>query len=534
MTTLVPKYDEGSAGAVNRPFNLKLAESISVKDFGATGDGSTNDLAAIQAAINSISATGGSVYFPKGTYFIDGPSTDSSGIIVSSSNIKLYGDGASSVLKQSDTSKFVLVLNGTTGQLSNIEICDLYFNGPTLRATYTSTGQIQQHYHLLMVINVDNLHIHDNVFYAPIGDAIALDQAYQNEGAPPYTNARHNKNVWIKNNVIDGFDYNNRNGVSIIDGENVYINNNTLTRLSNQYMPGPIDIEPNAFPYYTNKNIYVTNNSFSDTNGASGHISYFIPTNSYLASTPPQNFIFEGNIFTGNGRCFRGFNYNNIPLYLQIKNNICNTTREAFIFGFSGVNNYLIDAVISDNIFNCNNTISTNNTNILGNNVGAIQDTVKNVIFSNNINRGNSVSAGLIISANVDNCIIQGNEFDTSIDFGVRVGGGALVTITYMSFIGNTFKNIAGSGLSVQMDSDNPNAATCVWQGNMSPGGAGTCRFVATQFIDYSSASPQAIAAGRYAVGARSFNKTPAVGQPKSWVCTVAGLPGTWVSEGNL
>ena len=35
-------------------------------------------------------------------------------------------------------------------------------------------------------------------------------------------------------------------------------------------------------------------------------------------------------------------------------------------------------------------------------------------------------------------------------------------------------------------------------------------------------------------VGDRVINTTPTVGQPKSWVCTVAGTPGTWVSEGNL
>lgn len=40
--------------------------------------------------------------------------------------------------------------------------------------------------------------------------------------------------------------------------------------------------------------------------------------------------------------------------------------------------------------------------------------------------------------------------------------------------------------------------------------------------------------AGTWSVGDRVFNSTPAVGQPKSWACTVAGTPGTWVSEGNL
>jgi hypothetical protein len=39
---------------------------------------------------------------------------------------------------------------------------------------------------------------------------------------------------------------------------------------------------------------------------------------------------------------------------------------------------------------------------------------------------------------------------------------------------------------------------------------------------------------GTYVVGTRTRRATPAVGSPKAWVCTVAGTPGTWVSEGNL
>lgn len=49
--------------------------------------------------------------------------------------------------------------------------------------------------------------------------------------------------------------------------------------------------------------------------------------------------------------------------------------------------------------------------------------------------------------------------------------------------------------------------------------------------IAYGTASPTA---GTWIRGDRVFNSAPAVGQPKSWVCTAAGSPGTWVSEGNL
>jgi hypothetical protein len=37
-----------------------------------------------------------------------------------------------------------------------------------------------------------------------------------------------------------------------------------------------------------------------------------------------------------------------------------------------------------------------------------------------------------------------------------------------------------------------------------------------------------------YLIGDRVINTAPTVGQPIAWVCTVAGTPGTWVSEGNL
>jgi hypothetical protein len=40
--------------------------------------------------------------------------------------------------------------------------------------------------------------------------------------------------------------------------------------------------------------------------------------------------------------------------------------------------------------------------------------------------------------------------------------------------------------------------------------------------------------AGYFRLGDRIMQQTPTVGQPKGFVCTVAGTPGTWVSEGNL
>jgi len=49
---------------------VKLAGQLSVKDFGAVGDGVANDTAAIQAALTAGQALGKSIYFPAGTYSV--------------------------------------------------------------------------------------------------------------------------------------------------------------------------------------------------------------------------------------------------------------------------------------------------------------------------------------------------------------------------------------------------------------------------------------------------------------------------------
>lgn len=70
MATLIPKFQNPGSSTVNRPIDQKLVEWVSVKDFGAVGDGVTNDAAAIQAAHDYIVSTAkqGTLLFPAGTY----------------------------------------------------------------------------------------------------------------------------------------------------------------------------------------------------------------------------------------------------------------------------------------------------------------------------------------------------------------------------------------------------------------------------------------------------------------------------------
>jgi hypothetical protein len=64
-------YDPPFTGAVPYPVCEKLEQVVSVKDFGAVGDGTTDDFDAIQAANDAAQTAGASLYFPSGVYAIN-------------------------------------------------------------------------------------------------------------------------------------------------------------------------------------------------------------------------------------------------------------------------------------------------------------------------------------------------------------------------------------------------------------------------------------------------------------------------------
>ena len=87
----VTTYTQGSTGSDTRTVTARLQDYVSVKDFGAVGDGSTDDLNAFNEAI---AANVGAIYVPKGTYKISGTLT------CADKNLKLVGAGEkSSILK---------------------------------------------------------------------------------------------------------------------------------------------------------------------------------------------------------------------------------------------------------------------------------------------------------------------------------------------------------------------------------------------------------------------------------------------------
>jgi hypothetical protein len=98
-------WTQNGGGAVSRTVDSKLKDVVSVKDFGAVGDGVTDDTAAIQAALDSGTAK---ISVDLGTYRI------TSRIIIPS-NVTLCGDNSKSCIIKMDGADRVCTLgNGST------------------------------------------------------------------------------------------------------------------------------------------------------------------------------------------------------------------------------------------------------------------------------------------------------------------------------------------------------------------------------------------------------------------------------------
>jgi len=246
----------------------------SVKSYGAVGDGTTDDSAAIQACVNANC----SIFFPSGTYKVVTP-------ITIPSNKLLYGEGACSTILYTGTTTSQGALYANSGSAStyveNLTIQNLKVLGTV------ATAGFSEFVHLIALHGVRNCLIDNCVIEGFRGDGIIFGSG--DIGGQE----RHNVDVTVTNCYIDGVNNDNRNGISVIDGNGVSIENNYFTRCTKSTMPGAIDIEPDANNYHVIKNISIRNNRIYDCRGGVASITIFLPIQTF--TTAPNGFVIEGN-----------------------------------------------------------------------------------------------------------------------------------------------------------------------------------------------------------------------------------------------
>jgi hypothetical protein len=255
--------------------NLTQYANVKDKRFGAKGDGVTDDTAAFQAAVNAADR----VFVPAGTYKV--------GIVTLPANTEIFGVGASSVLKQITASitastGSLYVNSGSAGTtVDNITIRDLRIEAQDAVPVFS------EFIHLVALHGVRNALVQNVQFIGFKGDGLQFGSG--NIGGQE----RHNYNVKVENCLFDGINRENRNGISIIDGDSGIISGCTFQNCSKSTMPGAIDFEPDSYAYHIVKNWVVENNTFKAIGGNVGCIGMIFP-----AAVPiPVGFSFINNTF---------------------------------------------------------------------------------------------------------------------------------------------------------------------------------------------------------------------------------------------
>lgn len=458
-------FTQAGSGAVIRTVQSKLEESVSVKDFGAVGNGTTNDYTAVLNALTA--GKGKAVYFPAGTYLLNSSITMDSTF----SNTDIYGDGPGTVIKTgSAATQATLRIRGA----NNISIRNIKLDG-------NSAAQSSNEARLVFIDRAaSNISFYDVWFYDSYADNVWL---YMPVGYGPvstvnFTDCRFesvvrsvcaNVLLWNTENVTfqgcyftdykyDAIAINFYapaiNGGLIVDS--CYFQNNNSTLFAIEAVAG--DNSPGD-RFYRIKNVSITNNTFDGDNntlggsGISGWADYVsIVGNTWRRSdsgTWKQGIEAAGNywtisnnvlddsriVFTALAGASSGTNY-------IVTNNSVRVVGGSEIYGIQfGYNGTFDGVVVANNIVEL--------IGLTGPNTGAINAgtydltaVLTNTRITNNIlSHDSTVSAvnGIRLScaAGSNNIIIDQN---TLVNFDQGIGSSAS-TATDVTVSNNTLRN---------------------------------------------------------------------------------------------
>jgi hypothetical protein len=133
-------YLPAGTGAVATTVQTKLRESVSVKDFGAVGDGVTDDTSAIQTAITS--NPGRTIFFPSGKYLITSTITIASPATVLEgelSGLEYVTAGSGGAVIVCNTATDAVYFNNTAAPTGALQGCGMK-NLSIARTVHVATG----------------------------------------------------------------------------------------------------------------------------------------------------------------------------------------------------------------------------------------------------------------------------------------------------------------------------------------------------------------------------------------------------------
>jgi len=414
---------------------------VNVREWGATGDGTTDDRTVIQAAIDFVAGRGGgTVFFPKGTYIIGDASVNSSGaaagrcdLEITSSNMTFRGERGA-------------ILKAKGGVVTSLEMSSLLFAFQKTDITIESlvidgnkaNNDINDNYgNGINIWDCKRVSIINNHIYNCARDGITITD--QTRLSPA---ALGNEDIMIANNLVTGCRATSQTtggeGIIVVQGDRIIIENN----ISQGNWRG-IELETLATTadYRGCVNITVTGN-ICNNNEYGG-----------IGINGPSRVNLTGNVCDGN------------DLYgIRINSSIPVTTSEITLTGnrvtgpsTTGVSieNYQELTLASNSIQNCTkNLYLTDVVNIVINGnviAGATQHGVdfligtnNTLLFTGNMIRASNQSAGAFdnVAGNANYAIFSANRIEgTSARYGINAAGSS------WTIIGNSLDNSGTTGI---------------------------------------------------------------------------------------
>lgn len=192
---------------------LMLEDTMNVRQFGAKGDGETDDTAKIQKALDTVK----NVHVPDGTYMVNAITTVA---LNSKNHLSLSENATIKAIANSASTYYVL-------SISNVS--DVIVEGGTISGDKTThTGETGEWGHCIRIVNgASNIVIRDVKLIDAWGDGIYVNNA---------------TDVRTENVIVDNA---RRNGYSIISATNFHSLNDTIKNVIGTDPQAGVDIEPN-------------------------------------------------------------------------------------------------------------------------------------------------------------------------------------------------------------------------------------------------------------------------------------------------
>jgi hypothetical protein len=469
-------YTPAGTGAVDTTVQAKLRESVSVKDFGAVGDGVTDDTAAIQAALDA----GDVIVIPYGTYICHGLTCAGKTIVSESATLKQ---------KTGDEDEAVLTFTGTSRLQGHLDV-DL------------NTGIRANH-----VVQVNGVHTYVESIYIYNGtNAVGGFYAF----------------AILAGDVVAGSIRTNAAGyagVSINSGADI-------DRIAIDYVES-IDFFYKGFRCNGNvKEIIidkmVCKTSFTNTGedgflidtGVSGNEVQSLSIGSYISDGATANNmklaegtkdVNIGSVFINNAQApTETYAFNIVEGdNVSINNITINNATASFLLNIRDlVRNFSCNSLYT------NSAADTYVVRISGNTTGVMNVNFGSIVIDNNTKTNGFIRldgfAGSELHCNIGMFYSSTDERPLNIQT-LPANAGA---VTIQNMIGFTGANYSGaSGNNIVLNKPMPRKQL------------------------HLSAVPTA---GTFVTGDIIFDSTPSAGGHIGWVCTAGGTPGTWKTFGSI